>query len=474
MERVEQLTDRIIRRVNINLQEFAFDTGPYLRNIVPTNQLGRFYAFYGIWPHHPLYFHFSNSNLSGSYFLGKCEIYNSILYKSDIRGDELKQKSKTYHLGGFDVKAEEDEIIRIRDSFLIKTLVHSYSHDPEQTDLFLIKNTVSGPYANIHGSPVEGCFMGPFSTVDLTTLYDCIIGAYSYIQVGELSHRRIEAGQIWIRKEGVFDFRYQFPPDVLASRYIAFRPDKAPAGLFMDFAEDRKTDFQEIFDVVHLSQTIAVPKGASVNRYALVKGQSHVSENVLVAQRAFLEDAWLGKGANAQENCYISNSRLEGYDITAHGATIIYSNLGEKVFVGFNAFLQGRADALLTIGEESIVLPHTIIDIKAPLQIPPRRLVWGRIVDQKDLENHSISLEQLSDIRGELSWGNMRFNGNGLAFVEAFKHRIEHILTDNGAYFDGEKNIGHAQKGQNISFNIIQPYPNGELEGLYPTIDIRP
>ena len=145
MEKVEKMIERIIRRVNINLQGFAFDVGLYLRNIVPINQLSRFYAFYGIWPHHPLYLHFSNSNLSGSYFLGKCEIYNSILYKSDIRGDELKQKGNVYKLGRFDITAEEDETIRIRDSFLIKTLVHSYSHDPEQTDLFLIKNTVSGP-----------------------------------------------------------------------------------------------------------------------------------------------------------------------------------------------------------------------------------------------------------------------------------------------------------------------------------------
>jgi hypothetical protein len=68
----------------------------------------------------------------------------------------------------------------------------------------------------------------------------------------------------------------------------------------------------------------------------------------------------------------------------------------------------------------------------------------------------------------------MRFEGSGSDFVHAFTHRIEHILEANGAYFDGVKNRGHAQKGQNISFNTIQPYPEGVLKGLYPTIDIRP
>jgi hypothetical protein len=68
----------------------------------------------------------------------------------------------------------------------------------------------------------------------------------------------------------------------------------------------------------------------------------------------------------------------------------------------------------------------------------------------------------------------MHFQGSGLDFVKAFKHRIEHILEANGAYFDGKKNRGHAQMDQDISFNTIQPYPKGRLKGLYPTIEIRP
>jgi hypothetical protein len=57
---------------------------------------------------------------------------NSILYKSDIRGDELKAKGDIMKFRGITIPIERDEIIRIEDSFLIKNLVHSYSHDPEK------------------------------------------------------------------------------------------------------------------------------------------------------------------------------------------------------------------------------------------------------------------------------------------------------------------------------------------------------
>jgi hypothetical protein len=70
--------------------------------------------------------------------------------------------------------------------------------------------------------------------------------------------------------------------------------------------------------------------------------------------------------------------------------------------------------------------------------------------------------------------GRMEFAGWGSKFVEAFRHRIDHILEANGAYFDGRKKKGHAQKGQNIAYNIIQPYPMGMQKGIYPTIEIQP
>lgn len=473
MKHLEKLIERIIDRVNINLRRRSTsDIGPYVRELIPIGQFVRFYAFYGLTLHHPLHFHFNHSSLAGSYFLGKCLVDHSILYKSDIRGDELKCKGDLLRFRGIEVPLHDDELIRIKDSYLIKNLVHSNSHDPESPEEFLIQNTVSMHYANIHGSPVEGSFIGPFTTVDLTTVRSCAIGTYAYIQTGELSHRKIEDGQIWIRAEDAFSFQYFFNPEDL-KRYIRVEPGKNPEGIFMDFVNERKADFESAFEVVQFKHHIPVPHGAHLSRYAIVKGDTHLSENVLVAQRAYLQDSWLGTGSNAQENCYIINSRLEGYNITAHGGKIIHAALGEKVFVGFNAFLRGSADCPLTVGKGCIVMPHTIIDLKEPLVIPAGRLVWGYIQDKKSLERHSISLDKLAGSEsGEIEQGAMIFQGSGAAFVKGFLHRIEHILEANGAYFDGHKNRGHAQKVHHIAFNIIQPYPAGTLKGLYPTIDI--
>ena len=119
-------------------------------------------------------------------------------------------------------------------------------------------------------------------------------------------------------------------------------------------------------------------------------------------------------------------------------------------------------------------MPHTIIDIKKPLTIPAGHLVWGLVTCPADLETNSIFLKELTKIKEGFWRGNMFFEGNGAGFVMAFRERIHHILEANGAFFDGIKDKGHAQKNQNISFNLIQPYPEGELEGLFPTIIIRP
>jgi carbonic anhydrase/acetyltransferase-like protein (isoleucine patch superfamily) len=238
--------------------------------------------------------------------------------------------------------------------------------------------------------------------------------------------------------------------------------------------EDRKEAFQRVFDVLNLEPSVSVPSSASLDRFAVIKPKTHISENVLVSQRAYLQNAWLGKGANAQEHCYIINSRLEGNDITAHGAKIIEAHLGEDVFVGFNCFLRGRPESQLTIGKNSIIMPHTIIDIHKPLKIPAGHLVWGLVTDKKDLDNNSLSLKAFAKIETRLSKGDMIFEGSGAEFVTTFKERIQHILETNGAFFNGLSNKGHAQQNQNISFNTIQPYPMGEKEGLYPTIIIRP
>jgi len=473
MKELERLLDRIIQRVNINLRELEYDVNPLVQKLIPPNQMTKFYAFYGITPHHPLHLQFRHSNLAGSYFLGKCSVTNSLLYKSDIRGDELKQKEELFQYQEFEIPVAEDEEIEIDDSFLIKTLVHNFSHDPETLERFFIRDTISTHYANIHGSPSDGCFLGPFSTVDLTTIRDCLVGTFSYIQAGEVSHLNIEPGTVWVRNPETFNFLYRFPLQRL-NNYIYFAAGGSPQGVFIDFVEDRKEAFQRIFNVVNLEPSVSVPNSASLDRFAVIRPKTHISENVLVSQRAFLQNAWLGKGANAQEHSYIINSRLEGNDITAHGAKIIEADLGKDVFVGFNCFLRGRPESRLTIGQDSIIMPHTIIDVHRPMTIPAGYLVWGLVTDEKDLENNSMPLKAFSKIDTRFSKGDMIFEGSGAEFVTAFKERIQHILEANGAFFNGHSNKGHAQQNQNISFNTIQPYPMGEQEGLYPTIIIRP
>ena len=302
---------------------------------------------------------------------------------------------------------------------------------------------------------------------------DCVIGTFSYDQAGEIGHLNIGPGTVWVRSPAEFNILCRYPRNKL-NHNINFMEGRRPQGFIMNFVEDRKSDFQRVFEVINIEPSIPVPVNASLDRYAVIKPKTRIKENVLVAQRAYLQNAWIGEGANAQENCYIINSRLEGFNVTAHGAKIIEADLGKNIFVGFNSFLRGRPNSRLTIGEESIIMPHTIVDIKEPLTIPPGHLVWGLITNPKELETNSMSLKDLSKINNGLIRGNMSFEGNGAGFVSAFRDRIHHILEANGAFFDGNKNRGHAQKNQNISFNTIQPYPDGKLQGLYPTIMIQP
>jgi carbonic anhydrase/acetyltransferase-like protein (isoleucine patch superfamily) len=472
MKELKKLRDRIIQRVNINLRELGYDASPFIKDLIPLNQLVKFYAFYGITPHHLLNFEFKHSSLAGSYFLGNCSTTNSILYKSDIRGDELKKKGDRLKFDSFDIGVSKDESIDIQDSFLVKTLVHNFSHDPETLEQFFISNTASLHFANIHGSPMDGSFLGPFATVDLTTTNDCVIGTFSYVQAGEISHLNIDPGTVWVRVPGEFNFLYRYPLDQL-NDYIFFSANTLPQGLLIDFMEDRQDAFERIFNTVNLEPSVKVPPNASLDRFAVVKPKTHISDNVLVAQRAFLQNSWLGQGANAQENCYIINARLEGNNVTAHGAKIIEADLGKNVFVGFNSFLRGRPESRLTIGKDCIVMPHTIISNTQSLAIPPGHLVWGLITNKEDLESNSMSLAEFSRIDTHLIKGGLVFEGSGKAFVTAFRDRIHHILEANGAFFDGIKNKGHAQKNQKISFNTIQPYPDGDLEGIYPTIMIK-
>jgi carbonic anhydrase/acetyltransferase-like protein (isoleucine patch superfamily) len=455
------------------LRSLEFDPGPYLRPCIPLRKLSRFYAFYGITGHHPLHFSFRGSNLAGSYFLGRCRVDGAVLYKTDLRGDELKRKGDAFQYRGAKIVLDQDEAIAVSDSLLIKALVHSNSHDPENPEIFQIKNSAACPFANVHGAPLEGSFLGAFATADLTTLHGCVLGPFAYVQLGELWHERIEPGQIWINRDYTFDFRYQFPAAVLR-QYVCAEPGKPPAGRFMDFLNARKEDFRRVFDVVHLDPPPAVPKSASVSRYAVVKPRTRFGENVLVAQRAYIENSFLGRGANAQENCFIIDSQLDGENVTAHGAKLVHTRMGRGTFVGFNAFLHGLPDAPLEVGAGSIVMPHTIIDLKEPLAVPEDHLVWGFVSGPADLKDHSIPLAELAEIKRIASIGSMEFAGSGAMFVSAFRSRIARILEENGAYFDGRRKKGHAQKGQKIAYNIIQPYPMGVSRGIYPTIEILP
>ncbi|MDD9305154.1 MAG: transferase [Desulfobacter sp.] len=470
MNQLKKLNDRIISRVNVNLSEFDFDTENFVKNALDYEKMLDFYAFYGITSHHPIYFHFKNSNIAGSYFLGKCHVGRSAIYKSDVRGDELKRKGDNIRCAK-DIPLVEDEMITIRDSLLYKTLVHSNSHNPESPEEFGIKNTVSAHYANIHGSTLEGCFLGPFSTVDLMNLHSCIVGEFSYVQTGELFHRKIDPGTVWVRSPH-FEFKYKFKKEIL-DNFIGMNESSQPRGIIYDFVQEREQDYEKLFDVMNI-EPINAPASSAVNRYAVVQGKINIGENVLVAQRAFLENAVMGDGSNAQENSYIINSTLAGNVVTAHGGKIILSEIGLNTFVGFNCFLNGKSTAPIEIGEGCIVMPHTIIDPDRPIKIPADHLVWGYIACEEDLATNTIAMDDLADTRDELKIGRMTFTGKGSVFIEAFRKRIDQILLLNGALFQDEESRGHAQDDQNISFNIIQPYRTGELKGLYPSIRIKP
>ena len=197
----------------------------------------KFYAFYGITSTHPIYFHFRYSNIAGSYFLGRCYVGNSAIYKSDIRGDELKRKGDILQCAK-DIPLVADEMITIRDSLLYKTLVHSNSHNPETPEEFQIRNTISAHYANIHGTTLEGCFLGAFSTVDLMNLHSCIVGEFSYVQAGELFHRIIGPGTIWIKNSN-YNFKYILKKTSLKNTLVLTR-HISPAGSFTILWRPRK------------------------------------------------------------------------------------------------------------------------------------------------------------------------------------------------------------------------------------------
>lgn len=473
MKELNNLIDHVVDRVSANLRDPDLDVARYVTDLIPADSHALYYAFYALTPEHPISFNFTHSSLAGTYFLGKTEVKLSVVYKSDIRGDELKKKGTVVDINDVKLKLFQDEHISIRHSFLMKTLVHNNSHDAENVEIFKILNTVALHYANIHGTSVEGCLIEPFATVDLSTCHNCIIGAFAYVQAGDLSGEKVDPGHIWIEKPGVFKINFQHDQDVL-DKYIRLDENGRPSGVFMDFCEGRKTDFEPVYNAAQPEIPVEVPEPSFVSHYSLIKGDCAIGNNVMVCQRACVENSRLGDGSNAQENCYIINSNYEGMNVTAHGGKVINADLGRKTFTGFNSFVHGREDARVTVGQRCVIMPHTIIDAEEAISIPDDCLIWGCIRFQKDVETNTVSLEEFRTM-DRFEQGGLTFEGDAAAFVDGFAHRIEHILEENGAYYDGSpETAGHAQKTQDVGYNTIQSYMGGELKGLCPTISITP
>lgn len=472
MREFDTMIDRIIDRVNINLRKHSFDVGPYVRGLatVPTGKQS--FACYGLSTHYPIHFTFVNTSLTGSYFLGKCNASYSVVLRSDIRGDELKRKGAAWECKGIRIPLHHDEMIIIRDSFLDTTLVHNYSHDPENPEEFLIRNTVSMPYANIHGAPTEGSFIGAFGTVDQTITHNSIIGPFAYVNCGEIRDENVSAGTIWL-KNSDWEFRYTFDPEVL-DQYVRHEPGKNAEGLLVDFTLPWDDAFADVFASGGRTEEIPEGDGSFVSRYAVMRGDTAVGGNVLVSQRSCLVNAKLGRGSNAQEKCFILNSTLGDYCVTAHGARLENTTIGSRVFTGFNAFLRGSTEAPLCVGDNSIIMPHTIIDLEEAVNIPANSLIWGHIRTAADLAENTCDIDLFAASESGYCRGKLSFQGDSRLFVQGMRHRIQHILEENGAFADGPTGLGHAQLSQFITFNIIQPYGRGDAEGMYPTIDIRP
>lgn len=468
MKQLNQLIDGIVRRVNANLREYDFNTGHFVHSATDPDKMLEYCASYEATSKSPLQLNFRESNIAGSYFLGKCRVNRSVVYKSDVRGDELNKKGNPA-IHSKRVTLDEDEIITINNSFLFKILIHSKSYNPETPEEFFIKNTVAAHYSTIHGSTLEGCYLGAFATVDRTALHACIVGGFSYVQAGELYHREITPGTVWVENEN-FSFRYTYPKKIL-DRYIALDEAFQPTGVLYEFAEERKTDLERVPEQI-TPDAFDVSSPCAINRFAVIKGKTEIGKRVSICQRAYIENAEIGDGSTVQENAYIINSKLSNFNITAHGGKVIHCVLGMHVFTGMNCFLNGKENAGIVIGEGSIIMPHTIIDPVRPIEIPADRLVWGFIGTQEDVKTNSISLTELKEAK-KISMGKMVFEGNGGAFVKALRNRIELALESKGAS-DAEGTVpDRIQDSQNTSVLIIQPYGIGPKVGIYPTIKIE-
>jgi carbonic anhydrase/acetyltransferase-like protein (isoleucine patch superfamily) len=470
MEKIELIKKQIIDKVNGYLGKLDFNAEKFVENAINLNKLMNHNCVYGTTAHHPIDFNFQYSNMGGSYLLGPCSVKQSIIYKSDIRGDELKCKGDILDDKNPDPLLFDEKIV-INSSLLYKTLVHNNSNNSAAPEEFSIRNTVSCHYANIHGATTQSSFLGAFSTIDLMNMNSCVVGEFSYVQAGDLFQEKIDPGVIYI-KSNDFCFQFKYKKEVI-DKYIGVNDLFQPRGLIHDFISEKEAEFDTLFNVINIDSADKTPDDSAVNQYAIIKGDTKIGSQVLVSQKAYLENAQMGDGSNAQENTYIINSTLSGMNVTAHGGKIINADIGFKTFVGFNSFLSGKENARLQTGKNCIVMPHTIIDISSSLKVPDNSIVWGFIASEQDLKTNSITIEELKSVNGTIDIGDMNFQGKGNKFVDAFGHRIEHILEANGACCDDDSIKGHAQYDKEISFNILQVQKSGENRGLYPSIRVR-
>jgi len=459
LEQLNQLIDGISRRVSLNLTEFDFDTEHFVHSVADQDKLIEYCASYDATSQTPFRLNFHECNIAGSYFLGNCRVDKSVVYKSDIRGDELKRKGDSAIYSEYTLS--DDEIISITNSFLFKTLIHGKSYNPETPEEFFIRNTAAAHYATIHGSTLEGCYIGAFATVDRTSLHACLVGEFSYIQATELFHKELKRGTVWFENEH-YSFRYTFPETIL-DRYISHGKDCQPTGVLYEFTEKLKIELEKMPPQI---ENIPVDKNHPyfINHFAVIKGDTEIGKGVSICQRAFVENAEIGDNSTALENSCIINSKLSNHNIITHGGKVVHAILGKNVFTGMNSFLNGKEDTDISIGDGCIIMPHTIIDPVESIKIPSDQLIWGFISTQEDVATHSVSLKELNETK-KITMGNMIFEGKGHAFVDALKQRIDIITKD-------RVNMS-LQDLDNTSVFVIQPYGTGPKTGIYPTLKIE-
>ena len=86
---------------------------------------------------------------------------------------------------------------------------------------------------------------------------------------------------------------------------------------------------------------------------------------------------------------------------------------------------------------------------------------------------HTLTVGVDLDGDGRFERGALVFQGRGKDFVHGFYQRIDRILESSGAYYDGRQRDGHAQRSRHLLANVIYGYPQGDRQGMCPTLDFR-